>query len=120
MLKWVKLVSLEIDKLVADNIMGGEWRTARINDQWYTSVYGNKVDLIEEKDYYEYSTNIEDAWRVVEEMRKHREYDYSFLLEWSAENRWCCQFGDYIVETVMTAPEAICLAALKAKDIPYE
>ena len=68
-----------------------------------------------------YSTDISPAWQVVEKMEKHKYYFAIYNLI-DAEI-WACRFGNQQGEfegRADTAPEAICLAALKAVDSEQE
>jgi hypothetical protein len=99
----------EINRLIAEKVMG------------YELVYNEKFELngwkMGEKSWagsFIPSASIEDAWKVVEKLRE----DHIQL-------HIVCHSGSYVVHTSLannevleikseTAPEAICLAALKA------
>ena len=105
----------DIDKQIAEKVM---W--------WDFSLpgYRDKEDvLIQTENSFKPSTNIADAWLVVE---KILELGYSFELD-NTLNNWYCEiiYGhneDMPIHkaTASTAPMAICLAALKALEVNNE
>jgi hypothetical protein len=89
----------EIDRLIAEKVMG--WRDGTYaKGSWFPS------------------TDIKDAWLIVEKL-KHEE-GYLFRLETGDVNDWKCLFSDfqdnYWAESD-NAPLAICKATLKANGI---
>jgi hypothetical protein len=65
----------------------------------------------------QYSTNIADAWLVVEKMQEK-----GWLVSIRNFPKWTCEicFYDPIIVYAETAPLAICLAALKACGVEVE
>jgi hypothetical protein len=98
----------EIDRLVAEKVMG--WEPEEIEGSVYLSGYVlyKREEPPHIPDYqFKPSTNIQDAWLVVEKFP-------CLQLTKLAENRYTCRF--YLGDTAYaeTAPLAICLAALKS------
>lgn len=108
----------ELDILVAEKVMGwrllcyesgvfayepGQYDDAMKNDGWAWN--GDK----ENREAHEFnpSTDIACAWEVFEKLSQ-----LSSVFK-SDTPFWCCWWGD-VYETGLTAPHAICLAALKA------
>ena len=102
----------EIDAMVAEKVMGLKSRFIP-DTNW--AVF--QVDGWTERLVLDYSTNITDAFQVVEKMR---ERGYYFALIQHVGGTWGCEFTDKgyelkgKVEDEKTAPEAICRAALAA------
>ena len=106
-----KLSDREIDNLVALKVFG--------------LIYDSGEDIqvqIENCSIKNYSTNISDAWLVVEEMWQR---DFRFDLSVAPYVKWQALFGkdvvrmeDYIGEhKSISAPRAICIASLRALSI---
>ncbi len=98
----------EIDKLVAEKVMGFEVTKDREIRQ------DRKIFRIPP-----YSRNIEFAWKVVEKLREN------FWVQVESGKTNLCSIGEYgVVGSVVhgsdTAPLAICLAALKAVGVEVE
>lgn len=119
----------QIDALVAEHVMGWHLREnlgAAGGKLWHG--HGGGFGDMPEHWQPEFSTEIEDAWKVVEKMREHPDARYRtlFIVAYSynrtyatfdAEARdddkaWTEANGDN------AAPMAICLAALKAHGVP--
>lgn len=67
---------------------------------------------------FNYSTNIADAWKVVEEMTKAPTlYFYGCYLKFYGDEYVLMNDLDQPIISATTAPMAICLAALKAKGV---
>lgn len=104
----------ELDALVAENVMGA----SRLEGQFIKEIdpVSKTVSVGTEWYYPPYSTDIRDAWEVVEKLLKKHWYfnlrchdgEWSVLLDKQVD-------GDEI--RAPTAPHAICLAALKALKI---
>lgn len=95
----------ELDALVAEKVM---------------SLYGQEKTV-----WPNYSTDISSAWAVVEEVRKKSRFDVLSLYSPCDESdKWWAGFERkwpgrninhmYDLESGITAPHAICLAALKS------
>lgn len=100
-------MSREIDALVAEHVMG-----LPVTSEGKIRGYHLGLGEGEPK---RYSTNIADAWEVVEWMKM-----YEPNITWSdSDHMWICHFDKYVdfVISNESAPMAICLAALKAKGI---
>jgi Phage ABA sandwich domain len=103
----------EIDRLVAEKVMG-----LKIDDYYF--VLDEKG--LREGELLNYSTNIEDAWRVVErfdktDFRVIRNYSGNYsagLMYWNKDTM--VKFE----AKAETAPLAICLAALKSVGVEVD
>jgi competence transcription factor ComK len=105
----------ELDALIAEKVMGWKRKTIKL------------VNMVEEQDVLidprlktysqppHYSTNIADAWLVVE---KFPQIDICMS---KVDDKWNCfiEFADHMA-IAETAPLAICLAALKACGVEVE
>ncbi|WP_245856106.1 BC1872 family protein [Paenibacillus rigui] len=95
----------ELDKLVAEKVMG--WTSiAKLRWKDPKGVTNFVPD---------YSTDISAAWEVVEKMSRGKT-DCSFVLQFHFE-RYYAKFGEVPIDnkrwnSYLTAPEAICKAAL--------
>lgn len=108
-LNWSTMSPRERDALVATEVMGwnrregtGEKDMFRATQFGSTSAFPN------------YTSSIAAAWEVVETMNK----TWFVMVERisnhvSPDGRWHCEMGGYHANE-STAPEAICLSALKA------
>jgi hypothetical protein len=101
--------SREIDQLVAEKVMG--WikppATSVLKPMWVAPPKGTVYPELPK-----FSTNIQDAWAVVEKLKEEK----LFRLTQSLEGKWWADFNDER-EYHESAPMAICLAALKAVEI---
>ena len=118
----------ELDALIAEKVMG--WSSQADGLYWDTgnhrtrlvlgSIIAKKrkeMGLENAQDFvFAPSTNIADAWEVVEKFvtADHRD-GYDVQLSARSDGWMCCIFPYEPVEGADTAPLAICLAALKAK-----
>jgi hypothetical protein len=119
------MTNQEIDNLVAEKVMdwelGNNPLTSMVDTGWIDSKTGSWTSR------FKPSTNISDAWQVVEKLRK--DFDivnivsdskgYLVQLENEYPNDKLDEFLDYKFETEFegdadTAPMAICKAALNA------
>ena len=118
----------EIDALVAEKVMG--WSQVYINDYPIANapeyLYPPSDFAPEEPEIVpHYSIDISAAWQVVEKMIDNESLDFpDFKLEnygfWRALFFDAVQNREHGMDEAMTAPMAICLAALKAKGIEIE
>ena len=100
MKKWNDMSPRERDSLVAEKVMNLD-----ILNRFDTPLNAKIWHPIQH-----YTTDITAAWEVVVHMK------YRFDL--SCRGRWKASFGDEPkYEIALTAPEAICLAALRAKGV---
>ncbi len=60
-----------------------------------------------------YSSNLDFAWDVVEKIATPRQG----LRIWRDRKTWCAAFGEYPAVSALTAPVAICLAALRMRGL---
>lgn len=100
----------EIDKLIAEKVMGWEVQCFP-NLGTCEAITDDEILMIGED--FAPSTQIEDAWRVVDAWFS----SYGTFELNSYENTvkcWVCQFGNHGYVTADSAPLAISLAALKA------
>lgn len=111
--------SSEIDRLVAEKVMG--WK--RTPYGW--DVLEKKYNLGIEWDLPKFSTNIADAWKVVEKLQK----DGWYIELYNENEEWCFDLTKYneflsvdrfYRASAEGASLAICLAALKACGIDVE
>lgn len=127
-----ELTSEQIDALLATRIMGwellevdyigSEYETLRQKElaDWIREVGIESVGsywINVEKDFWtderwSPSTDIAQAWRVLEHFRRN---GYSVVLQ-TLKGRWVCSLNGelFCMEVADTAPLAICLAASKA------
>lgn len=101
----------ELDALVADKIMG-----LKVYGQFHENDRGVRIHVPR------YSTNIEDAWKVVEKMENTHRFSLHRTVK---ENGWQVIFWDIETDAhrslvAETAPLAICLAALRCKGIDID
>lgn len=104
-----KLKERDIDKLVAEKVLGLEIR------------YGNIVRDGKRSGIPSYSQNIEHSWKVVEKLRNHRDFTLSDCLDEEDKKIYYANFqynDSYHIKNYdafsASAPMAICLAALKS------
>lgn len=104
----------ELDALVAEKVMGWTYRTfpdgaCPLVKHWYC---GEQYMLMKS-----FSTSITDAWQVVEKLNNLWQGHWSLV---RVDGEWAIYENPYDIEgypptaQAMTAPLAICLAALKA------
>jgi len=108
----------EIDRLVAEKVMG--WEYVQDTDKWWD---GDVLDI----ENFNPSTNIQDAWRVVEKMREGRIFSLCDAWDENDEPIFYANFqyndGYHVVNYdayAETAPLAICLAALEVVGVKVE
>ena len=114
-MKWddIKDKPREIDQLIAENVfnpIGGDIEFDNRNSQFYT-YYSQENERFYK--VFPYSTNIADAWEVVEKMC------FNHWFEMNNNDTFKFIFNDYEVEE-KTAPLAICHAALLTLDVLEE
>ena len=90
----------ELDAKVAEKLFGEEWTHMTRDYVW--------------SDIPEYSTDIKAAWLVVEKLRE--EYEPIKIIVWDKAVHVFIGMDERVFVDAPTAPEAICLAALKAVD----
>jgi hypothetical protein len=99
-----------LDYAVARNVMG--WNSSGgsiINDGGLYVAKPNAENQFQQMSFRP-STNILDAWEVVEKMNKTQTVSvYS-----DNNGKWACEIGYIVWDDFDTAPEAICKAALAA------
>jgi hypothetical protein len=100
------LIGEELDERVALEVMG--WRRHREYRMVRTTERGDKIPWIPGR--HEYTRTWNGAAQVVEELRKA---GYPFRLSTAGQN-WHAQFQEGSGALGISAPEAICRAALKA------
>jgi hypothetical protein len=106
----------EIDRLVAEKVMG-----LKIDDYYF--VLDEKG--LREGELLNYSTNIEDAWRVVEKLKNTGDV---LIAKDFDDNQWEVEITIWQNESIHkhfvvkaeTAPLAICLAALKSVGVEVD
>jgi hypothetical protein len=117
-----------LDILIAERVFGwtrwdgkGDWDgpddvTFFLADEDHLAVYGPREE--EPSGYAAFSENIEDAWEVVERLKKAFDLKLLCILDEGWEVSVYTKFWDnsdpVAVECAESAPLAICLAALKA------
>jgi len=102
--EYLALPDREKDTLIAEKVMG-----CKISDNCTELGQGHERRYPDAK-IPNYSTSIEAAWEVVERMK-----DKPLHLDGSLKGDWLCKFDAFGLDAGGdTAPEAICLAALKA------
>ena len=126
----------ELDALIAEKVMGHKCSCGREDLNNRANPYGIKgfclvhgsTDIVGGN----YSTNIADAWEVVEKLGRWRGFDFMLVMPdpeqtfhlHTYEAGWYEATNDgperRVVSDADTAPLAICLAALKAKGVTHE
>lgn len=100
-----------IDALVAEHVMGYEpWPEQRFNERAFKAPMVLPHQTPKPCEAPHYSTDIASAWKVVESL-----YEFEFIIEQKGTG-WKAHF-DSSWAGAETAPLAICLAALTAKNI---
>lgn len=124
MLKWSELSPRERDALVAEKVMGftvTDWPTGK-SFPVTSAIAAGVLSERQESRIPHYTTQIAAAWEVVEKLRREKmlvtvvsDEDGGWNAEmWDYNNR---QSGEVFAES---APEAICLAALRACGVEIE
>lgn len=118
----------ELDRLVAEKVMGWVWKEqigalpGCAKSKWLFNPDGKIQDV----PYY--STDIADAWLVVEHLSKDRHwFDIGRTVRGSIEDvrarvthwQWTACVDQYIYAHADTAPHAICLSALRAIGVNF-
>lgn len=113
----------ELDEIVAEKVMGWTYIETDIATIWSNADYTLDIDALPL-----FSTDIAAAWQVVEHFRTMFPHDEQPMVLSMFHGKWQCAVAcstdahayelyiGYEVEAE-TAPLAICLAALKAKNI---
>ena len=109
--EWLNLPpGRELDAVVAERIMGVD------AERIVTDTFDPLNRLVQLDDHLaplpHYSTRIEDAWKVVDEMGTGLK-----LQQTGPDNEWHCSIGYWRTVWAKTAPHAICLAALTAVEV---
>lgn len=99
------LTDTEIDRLVGERVMGWTFIPGA-EGQWYD------IAVLVATEDWSPSTDIHDAWQVLETMKNN---GYSVVLQ-TLRGSWVCSFNSesYGMAVCETASMAICTAALKA------
>ena len=111
--------SRDLDYLIAEKVMG--WKYARNAGAFYPPNLHPEQNVIGHEVPH-YSTSIADAWRIVEKLSKQYQVTVSSpcdeLRYWTVylhhHGYRCFQDIKHEAESDISAPHAICLAALKA------
>lgn len=110
----------ELDVLVAEKVMGYEQFTHETGGPWWR--YPDGTDCAETETFFNsiaFSTNTEAAWQVVEGIVGASKHGVFWDIRMSYDG-WSAVFyrdNEQFHARGETAPEAICLAALKAKGV---
>lgn len=108
---WNEMSPRERDALVAEKVMGNDY-----NDPKYFNSSNNNIRVWDD-DLPRYTTDIAAAWEVVEKLRP----DILLNVQPYGDFWHCKAFTVHMHELAHTraksAPEAICLAALRAKGV---
>jgi hypothetical protein len=106
----------EIDRLVAEKVMGWKVSKGRLGLEWYKADENGKFKFIRSVTDFEPSTDIRDSWRVVEKLKiavipqaGDPPKDMQYLAEIDRQ-----PFGNNLEAFAETAELAICLVALKS------
>lgn len=112
----------EIDRLVAEHVMGWEEFEDSSGYKWWSLNEDGKTKIIRSVRCFEPSKDIRDAWRLVEKLKiavipqsEDAPKDMKYLAE--IDNQ---PFGNYYEAFAETAPMAICLVALKSMGVDIE
>lgn len=115
----VKIIPREIDRLIAERVMG--WtNVSGVGTRFGTTPEGKVHAIVPQ-----YSTDMSAAWEVVEKLRL---LGYQGGIDWARpESGYKCAFGASLIpphqrqsSRTETAPLAICLAALKVMGVSIE
>jgi hypothetical protein len=106
-----------LDTEVAIKVMG--WKRGRLygngNGEWIIPQRDNENDPLTWDQTPAFSAKIETAWRVVEKLQEQHTIKLNDCTL-DGDAGWVCSLdGEDIGEVALTAPLAICLAALKAQ-----
>ena len=104
----------KIDALVAEHVMGFKPYKEGYKDENGFEFYQENVRFR----YPKYSTNIADAWEILEKLRLDKKYSYNIEL-YLYDDACECVVGN-LSEMDTSMPKAICLAALKAKGVDID
>lgn len=77
---------------------------------------GRSAAFVEVREFPRYSSELSAAWEVVERLSG----SVHSLHVRCEKNRWIAAFGDSPAATALSAPVAICLAALRARGIDVD
>ncbi|MED5050605.1 hypothetical protein P9850_01810 [Anoxybacillus rupiensis] len=111
----------EIDRLVAEKVMG--WEPVYDDGDLVSFVTEFGTLFFSDDDECEWSPTIDiaDAWKVVEKLRESKKFTLHDVLDKNDNKVYYAQFHwiemryvEYVGAHANTAPLAICLAALKA------
>jgi hypothetical protein len=109
----------ELDLLVAKHVMGYFKIKSLIPDE-PNKVFYPELQMKDGELVPHYSTDIKDAWEIVEKLRK----DWTMEIRQVRNGTLDVTFYNYDAKhksrNIDTAPLAICLAALKAKGVENE
>jgi hypothetical protein len=117
----------EIDRLVAEKVMGWSIYKEKSGFEWYAVVEDGKFKFIRSVETFEPTKDIRDAWKVVEKLRERR--IFSLYDAWDEDDNkiFCANFEYNDTYHVVdykgyagTATLAICLAALKSVGVEVE
>lgn len=106
------------------NLRPGEWTSYLEEEQIYPD--GSPFPLPRQDNRHlpvwlpHYSTNIEDAWEVVEHMKKRASMIYLPDLDSQIAQASIWANSEFHLGCATTMPEAICIAALKAVGLQVE
>jgi len=114
----IRAQQMNIDKQIAIEVMGIEQCNCKLNSRgWFSGidVLGNHTDCHKQLIPKKYSTNIADAWLVVERMRELEKF---IVIEMLHDDVYVEFQGAGACNGAReeTAPMAICNAALEAKE----
>jgi hypothetical protein len=102
----------ELDSIVAEKVMGWKWNaeSAWLGDSKWSRTHGDPWSFLPH-----YSTDIADAWAVVEKLREGNDVELKTLY-WGKKTDWWVRLNSgFDVNTFAeTAPMAICKAAILA------
>ena len=132
-INWKGMSARERDAVVAEKVMGwtgcdhteswGRWKYGdpgnvwtEVEEAWCRGAGNTPANVRNRYPYPRFTTDIADAWEVVEEIAEEFSVHHLFEGEWyweaSVEVDWKTS---HIAKPHSTASEAICIAALRAK-----
>jgi hypothetical protein len=125
MYKWDRLAPVERNALVAEKVMGWQVHDTALGRFWYNT----NDEFVHWNDAWKPSELISYAWQVIEKIKD--QFEFVSLL-YGTDGKWHCnltrfhgfenhEHDDFDIEEfsadAATAPEAICIAALRTVGI---
>ena len=119
-MKWSEMTPAQINRLVAEKVFG--YQIGSVNDD-NDSIALTEGAITVYQPLPTYSTDMSATWTVAEKMAQDW-YDFGIQADKDTEGQWIVMWGydghGWDTVTGVTAPEAICHAALLAAGVEFE